>query len=118
MTFNRLKTSSLFILVTGFEREEGDRPEFIGEQKRSVVDGSWKLSFPAKESARRQRWSAFVILLLVAFVIAVVAVIFYLKLYFSKSDDVAVRTYGPVVTNAANGIFIQVSCSVTESLSY
>jgi hypothetical protein len=61
-----------------FESEETDRPEFIGDEIKSFVDGSTMKYFPKREQAKKVYTSQITIMWMIVIVIAAVIGIFWM----------------------------------------
>ncbi len=69
--------------TTMFEEEETDRPEFKGEEMRSIVNGKKVKYFAPAEKLRRVLYSYFIIGLMMLLVVGCVSAIFGLQWYIN-----------------------------------
>jgi hypothetical protein len=69
----------------GFEENEVDRPQFVGEPVLSPVNGKPSLYFPRYERSKRECLSSAVIYTLILIVIAVIGSIFALRIAISST---------------------------------
>jgi hypothetical protein len=96
--------------TVGYEKQEVNRPQFVGQLKPNPVTGENYVYFPSSAKMRRFSQSAMVISVFVVAVLAAVAGIFILKLILSR---IAVLTqggvgFGGIIASIANSVVIQV----------
>lgn len=96
--------------MVGYEEEEQDRPQFVGELRPSPVDGKQYLYFDKTEEQKRASQSFIVITGFIIVVIAVVACIFLLKLILSQKKAFIINGIetASIIAALANAIQIQV----------
>lgn len=109
--------------MIGYENEEQDRPQFVGEEIPSPVDGSTILWFNPAHKARRIMASLVFVVFLLLLVIAFVAAIFVFRYFSQKGQSLApmFTWYGVNVSGAlasvCNAIQIQVMNALYGSLA-
>ena len=87
--------------MSDFEDTQKDRPSYSGSEIQSFVDGKNITYFPSNEKTRRTRWSTFVITCFMLMVIAIVALLFYVKITMNNNG---LEEYAGIVVPVANAI--------------
>lgn len=95
----------------GFETNEVERPQFIGETIRSPITGKPMLYYPRERRARAQMFSNSVIYAFVMVVIGVIGSIFALRIAINASGAAigGVELAG-IVASVLLAVQIQVKC--------
>ena len=91
--------------MSDFEDTQADRPSFEGNEIQSFVTGKTITYFPSNEKIRRTRWSTFVITCFMLMVIAIVALLFYIKITMSNNG---LEEYAGIIVPVANAIQVVV----------
>merc|ERR1711988_621696 len=92
--------------MTGFEENEVQRPEFVGDIIKSYVDGSDMKYFPPKIRKRKRACAGVAITFMLLFVIGCVAATLLLRIIlvsFAWGEF-----WGPIIASAVNTIQVEV----------
>ena len=93
----------------GFEENEVERPQFIGQNILSPIDGKPMLYYPRVKRARQEVFSSAVIYALIGVVIAVIACIFAIRIAIQRTGAVVAGVeLASVVASVLLAIQIQV----------
>lgn len=92
--------------MTDFEKNEQERPEYIGNFLRSPITGKMTLYYPDEKSKILKRFSQFIVTSFASAVIGVVACIYVLRFYLQNRDDTS--NYSSIIASVLNTIQIQI----------
>ena len=88
----------------GFENEEPDRPDFVGRNEPSQINGKMVANFPLKLAKVRKNASFMIIISFILLVITVVAGIYWLRFALQSK----IGTYASTVASVLNTVQITV----------
>ena len=90
------KTTALQWGMIGFEEEEAERPQFVGEKRPSAVTGKRYTHFPTWKRAVRGVKTQGVVFALVLVVLALIACIYTIKFVVTWTSSISYNVKGVV----------------------